>query len=253
VAREKSVRNASLEDFERLRDEYGHLEEVAFGLVAGFEWVRQTGIPQDTKVEDRLAFLSWFLEREYQELSHEIYSAVVTQIIDLFERGAITRSKIQRCWHWEDKLVSFLASHEPLEGMRGRVNSYLRNVARNWLYVVPKLYPQLDGKNHLENVVRNLLRYKDFEEVKELFVDPKVYAAIPALFEAVVKQVGEGDAYWLKDLVLWGWRDMADSYIAAAFRLVGDDTRTLRLLLDLSQAHIDEHGRHYPTEELQQV
>jgi len=47
-----------------------------------------------------------------------------------------------------------------------------------------------------------------------------------------------------------GWRPSASDSITELFRAVGSDTRVLRLLIDLSQAYIDQHGTHYPTEEL---
>jgi len=205
-------------------------------------------------------FLAEVLEDEYPELGEQIYKEAVDfflEIARLTERDGLP----DLFWvSTSNRLFAFLGKNPPIEGLRGQIRNFLLRMAT---YPVkprcrPDLKPPIEEEWDNTAYARALLRYQMFDALGEL-VEGKIYEAIPVLAAAVVEQLVVGGVYEFRakgtvmKLVRWGWLGAfvaEDTYIAQAFRGVGDDSRVLRLLLNLSSARLDEYGLCYPIERL---
>lgn len=239
VAREE-LKDATVEDLEQIFKEHGHKPQIAHGLAVAARYVESPNLRVKVK------FLLSFLDQEYDldplfifPSAGEIYAEVIRQLADA--EGVLSGVHLWR-------LLDFLGRHPPIEGIRGKVKELLVVSRRR---VKESTYLDRPPIPHLwETLARALLRYQLFD-VLEVLVQQRVYDAIPALYDAVVEQIaGDGSRkqapaqILVAELMLGGWRH-ATAQIGTAFRLVGSDARALYLLLDLSTAYIDEHGKPY--------
>ena len=234
----KKSEDATIEDLEQIFKKHGHKPQIALGLAVA---ARNVWSPI---WKERIEFLLTLLEQNYYPdradleyevpLAGEIRAEVVSQLVEI--PGAaewICGDQLQR-------LVDFLGRHPPLEGVRGKVKTFLATFNR---FKVQRLTSvPLDW----ESLTQALLRYQMFDELG-LLVKNRIYDAIPALLEAVVEQVGERSFALVYNLVIDGWEN--EHCVAVAFQKVGDDSRALKFLLNLAQAYIDEHGESYPIDD----
>lgn len=181
-------------------------------------------------------FLTDVLEDEFLELGQQIYKEVVDYFLEIAELSRDRHTDLPK-YLWGDttqRLLVFLGKNPPIPRLQKRVRNFLQAVT-----------VFLHGEIDRRSLTRALLNYQMFDELKQL-VKERVYDAIPPLFEVVVEQVDEENAYCVVCLVMSGWH--VPQAVGKAFQLVGDDSRILRLLIDLSQAYLSEHGKPYPLE-----
>lgn len=259
----KKLKVATLEDLERIFEDYKDKPEIAHGLAVAarhmrfhFEGHTESEAEFAARKARKIRFLLSFLgEYDESSLAEEIYAEVVGQLLEM-RRGLFSGKPYPL-----RRLVDFLGSHGPIQGVRGRVRELLERITDECIGLrecvgseyhhirrdFGKHYPALAELecSGMESLVRALLRYEMYDPLRTEFVEKKVYEAIPPLFKAVVEQVGEKKAHLVRVLVGYGWR--REVPIAKALRLVGRDARTLTLLLNLSQAYIDEYGEPHPT------
>lgn len=277
----KKLKDVTLEDLEGLFETDGYKPQLAHGLAVAARTVHcRTREPDEFQISfdgrkaefdvRKIRFLLAFLgEYDESSLAEEIYIEVISQLLGMSDwlfTPELALAGMYLASQYPLQLIDFLGQRPPFEGLRGKVKDFLRKISDVRLTAEGSVWwakncPAL-ATLPWEPLVQALLCYQIFDRLGYISRN-RIYAAIPPLFEAVVEQMGEvrraedpskGPTkevrrVWAMPLVFGGWRAIVDT--SRVFRLVGSDTRALRLLIDLSQAYIDQHGTHYPTEELQ--
>lgn len=258
----KQTEEATLEDLEQIFKKYGHKPQIAHGLAVALEDTTLSEPGKTITGEEEVRFLLRFLDQEYESpVAGEPYVKVVKRLLELLAQRELLYRMLEDQPHPLHRLIDFLGQHPPVERARGKVRDFLANafdrrlLTRGDSWAARRSRERWSAHAALswESLARALLHYQMFVQL-ESFVENKVYEAIPVLFEVVVEQVGEENAYWIEGLVRWRWdedsRRINARYVAEAFLLAGSDTRWLRLLFDLAQAYLDEYRERYPLEEL---
>lgn len=257
------ARSATLDDLREILENYGDRPQIVLGVAVAVKDARFG--TESSKVWFLIDLLNYvhrdLSQREIADddsmislhlglVSHKICVEIVDQLLE--HQGKLFKMVGKDTFPLRD-LLRFLGDYPPLDGLRSGIRCLLEMVAGECCVLrggassaaaitgCPKLagiYP-----SHLDLVVRALVCYQMFDHLKQ-FVRAKIYEAIRPVFEAVVAQVGVAEADCIWEAVKGGWG--ASEAVAEAFRLVGDDARALRILIDLSQAYRDEHRKHYP-------
>jgi hypothetical protein len=270
------ARSATLDDLRAILEEYGDRPAIVLGVAVA---VKDARSGEESKVRFLVDLLDYvhrdLCQREIADddsmislhlgvISHKVCIEVVDQLLE--QRSCLFNLLSEHSFPLRN-LLRFLGEYPPLDGLRSKVRDLLDQVAGEC--VVAKAgnpgsvaiagYPKLAGiyPVHMGLVVHALLCYQMFDQLKSL-VKERVYEAIPMLanvvrWQLVVSGMHKASAKAaVVDVVRRGWGGVTrnTSHVAVAFRCIGDDSRVLRLLFNLAQAHIREWGLCYPVERL---
>jgi len=261
----------TLADLKAILDEYGDRPEIVHGVAVAARCVWAIDATGHTDRSRKVEFLLGLLNDVFYDLSQGgggYYEKVLFDNIYIEIVGQLLGDLKDRLYDMTDGnavplrgLIAFLGKHEPLDGLRGKIREFLKEVATQCMAAtlsgMEEHYPPAIMVLFREGwyfIAKALLRYQMFSELGML-VDRRIYEIMPALFQAVIDQKGASrvaTTHDVEQVACYGrgcGRDTPHS-VARVFEAVGGDARTLYLLLKLANAYNDEHREPYPGSKL---
>lgn len=205
-------------------------------------------VPSDSALEDvrsqKVNFLLALLGRDYanapdehyghSRIRNEIYTTAVLGLLE--ESDHVVHSYVGDA-RALNRLLGFLGKYEILQGMQGKVRTFLEEVVGHLCENHAR------EKVDISLLVQALLRYGMYDVIEQEFVKKEVYSAIPVLIDEVKKGTNlPGVDITIDHLLRFGYGAALGDLLTRV-----SDARPLQMLVKLSVSYLRKYGVPYQT------